>query len=148
MKNSDFFRNIFVIGAGYVGLSLSLVLGSRRKVFVIDNDEEKLESLRNQLSPINDPMIEDYLKKKSRNLQFLSSYKNLINHSDLIILALPTNFEESNNSFDTSILENAIKDINALDKDVTLLIKSTVPIGFTGYVKSKFSKIDVIFSNP
>ena len=140
-------NKIMIVGAGYVGTSLAVLLSQKNHVTIIDVDERKLELLDQKKSPIKDNMINELFKnqlnlKTSTNLiQALSS-----GDIDLAILCLPTNYNTDTNCFDTSILENTIDEIVLAYKDIPIIIKSTVPIGFTKKMQIKYAKPDIIFS--
>ena len=140
-------KNIVIVGAGYVGASLSILLSKKNVVTIVDIDQKKLELLNSKKSPIEDKMADDLLKtgiipRTSINLdETLSKGK-----TDLVILCLPTNYNNHTNCFDTTILEKTIEDIVFSFKDIPIVIKSTVPIGFTKKMQKKYDKLDIIFA--
>jgi len=139
-------KNIVTIGAGYVGTSLSVLLSQSYQVTVVDNNESKLDLINRNISPISDQLIQDFFNKKKLNLKTSSSIESAIKNSDLIILSLPTNYNSSDNYFDTSILEEVICRIFKSGLRIPILIKSTVPIGFTEKMIQKYKGQKIIFS--
>ena len=139
-------KNIVIIGAGYVGTSLSVLLSQSYQVTVVDNNESKLDLINRNISPISDQLIQDFFNKKKLNLKTSSSIESAIKNSDLIILSLPTNYNSSDNYFDTSILEEVICRIFKSGLRIPILIKSTVPIGFTEKMIQKYKGQKIIFS--
>ena len=141
-------NNIVIVGAGYVGASLATLLCQKKEVTIVDIDSNKLKLIDQKKSPIEDNLANHYLKKPgiklitSDNLEAAISNKNI----DLIILALPTNYDVKNNYFDTAAVEHVIKKINLQCIDTTILIKSTVPIGFTKIMQEKYDNKKIIFS--
>ena len=138
-------NNITIVGIGYVGLSLSVLLSQKYKVNIHDKDHSKIDLINNKISPISDDLIQDFLTNKNLKITASSCLEKSIKHAELIILALPTNFDLANNSFDTSIIENVVSIINDSDNSAPILIKSTVPIGFTEKLNAKV-KNRIIFS--
>lgn len=137
-------RQITVIGAGYVGLSNAILLATKYDVYLVDNNIEKLKNIKNKISPIKDDLITEYLQTKNLNLytdEFKESYKT----SDIFILALPTNYIEEKNEFDTSILENVIEEILNENRNCKIIIKSTIPSGFTRKMIQKYDYQNIIF---
>ena len=130
-------KNITIVGAGYVGLSLCVLLGEKYNVNVNDIDQSKVDLINNKISPISDDLINDFLKNKNLKITASSCIEKSIKEAELIILALPTNFDSANNSFDTSIIENVVSIINESENSAPIVIKSTVPIGFTEKLNSK-----------
>ena len=139
-------KKISIIGAGYVGYSLAVLLSQKKEVTLFDTNKAKLKIINNQRSPIQDDRIENFLKNKKLNLKTAQNLIKSIANADLIILALPTNFNAEHNCFDTSILEETISSIALSNISVPILIKSTVPIGFTEKMKSSYPQIAIIFS--
>lgn len=140
------FKNIGVIGLGYVGASLAVLLSKKNKVIAHDIDKTKVELLRNKFSPIKDDEITNFLTKESLDLVATLSLEDAVIKSHTVILALPTNFCDKSNSFDTTIIEELIPRILKINNDVLIAIKSTVPIGFTSKMVKKYSSKKIIFS--
>ena len=139
------FKNIAVIGAGYVGLSYACLLSQKNNVYLVDKDKEKLTSISSGISPINDEGIKEKLSKFYQNIKVSEKIDEKIRHCDLVIFALPTDYNEELNHFDTEILVKCIKEVNLFNKDSVLLIKSTVPVGFTSKISEKINK-NIYFS--
>ena len=143
--------NITVYGMGYVGLSLAVLLSQNNNVNVIDIDENKVKQLNSNISPLKDEYIEKYLKdyedgKINLNLKALPFNKHTIKNADYIIIATPTNYDPSNNCFDCSSVESIIKTISFINSNATVIIKSTVPVGFTEKISEKYDNLNIIFS--
>ena len=138
-------KKISVIGAGYVGLSISALLSSKRLINLVEVDDEKRNLLASGLSPIKEKDLENLISKNLSNLRFHKALNDSLKDIDLFILALPTNYDEERNFFDTSILEKVINEISNLTKTAIILIKSTVPVGFTDEISKKYEN-KIIFS--
>ena len=139
-------KKITIVGQGYVGLSLSILLSQRHSVTAMDIDEKKVNMINKHQSPIKDKEIEDYLASKNLNLQATINKDEAYKDANLIIIAVPTDYDISTGSFNTNIVEDIIKDILHLNTSATIVIKSTVPIGFTDRIKSKYSITNIFFS--
>ena len=137
---------ITVVGLGYVGLSLSTLLSIKNKVYGIDIDKDKVNKINKRISPIKDEYIEEYFKEKELNLEARIDYKEAFNESNYIIISTPTNYDDKNNKFDTSSVEGIIKNIIELKIHPTIIIKSTIPVGFTENMKTKYNYQDIFFS--
>ncbi|MDC0064465.1 nucleotide sugar dehydrogenase [Gammaproteobacteria bacterium] len=140
------FKTVTIVGAGYVGTSLAALLGQRIDIVLVDTDREKINLLKQNKTPIDDSLIKNYLREGKTKIQCTESIDETFNKTDLYILALPTNYDEKQNFFDTSILEKVIQMIIAADDDTPILIKSTVPVGFTSGLRSLHNKENIIFS--
>ena len=136
---------ILIFGAGYVGGSLSVLFSKHYKVVVIEIDQEKINDINNgEYSFINNKnLINNH--GNSANISSSSSYEELLDHSEFIILALPTNYDEKTNYFDTSILVSVIENLNKSKCKLPIIIKSTVPIGFTESIKKRFQNLSIFF---
>lgn len=137
--------NICVVGAGYVGFSLSVLLSEKNNVIIYDIDKEKVNMINNNISPIEDKNIDYYLKNKKLNLKATCDFRVAFKNSKYIIICTPTDFENKTNSFDTSSIEDVIIKIKKINKDAVIIIKSTVPIGYTNAIKNKYN-MKIIFS--
>lgn len=139
--------NITVVGLGYVGLANSILMSKNHHVIGLDIDIEKINLLKNKISPIVDEKISTYLLSKDNNIIFENySNKHLID-ADIIVICTPTNYEDKSNSFNTGDIEKIINDVLINNKNKPLIvIKSTIPLGFTDYLKTKFDVNNIIFS--
>ena len=137
---------ITVAGTGYVGLSLAVLLAKRHEVIALDIIKEKVEMLNRGISPIKDAMISKYLKEEKLNIKATLDKKEAYTGRDLIIIATPTNYDPEQNYFDTSSVEEAIERVLEYGKDTPIIIKSTIPVGYTEKVRNKYHKPDIIFS--
>ena len=139
-------KNITVVGAGYVGMSIATLLSERNVVTILENNKKKVELINQNISPIQDTQIEKYLSKKELKLSATMNLNDAYLESSLIIIATPTNYNDVINSFDTSIVEDVISQIYKINKFATVVIKSTVPIGFTESQKERYPDMDILFS--
>ena len=137
---------ITVVGAGYVGMSLSVLLAQKHRVTLFDIDPEKVELVSNNQSTIQDLEIDSFLANESLDLSATQDMDKAFIDKDFIVIATPTNYDEVQNSFDTSSVELTIKNISQIDSGVTIVIKSTVPVGFTEKISSKYTNNRIIFS--
>ena len=129
---------ISIIGTGYVGLSLAVLISQKYNVTAYDIDKEKVELINNKKSTISDQEIENFLSKKKLKLNAVSDKSSAYNEADFIIIATPTNYDEKNDSFDTSSVELVISDVSKFNPKATIIIKSTVPLGFTERMRQKY----------
>ena len=136
---------ILVFGAGYVGSSLGILLSKNYQVIMVDTDKIKVDKINLKQSPIDEHLMAEYLKNENLNLYASQSFSEHLTSTDLIILALPTNYDESSNCFDTSVLESVLNELNESVFTKTIVIKSTVPIGFTEHAKKSFKNLEIIF---
>ena len=138
--------NFIVFGAGYVGLSLAILIATKHHVILVDKDKKKIDQLKKNISPIKDTEIETYLTKKKLNLDFSTESNLYLDSADYIIIATPTNYVVDTKSFNTSSVEEVISDaINSKTK-ADIIIKSTVPIGFTDMLRNKHNRENIYFS--
>ena len=135
-------KKIVVFGAGYVGSSLSILLAEHFQVILVDTDQVKVKKIAQKEAPIEEPLLQEFLSTRNLNLSATSSFKEHLANTDLVILALPTNYNENTNFFDTSILEQVLSDLSASNTTATVVIKSTIPIGFT----DKVSKLPILLA--
>lgn len=139
---------ITVAGTGYVGLSLATLLSQNNEVIALDIIPEKVEMINNRISPIKDEYIEKYFKEKELNLKATLDYKEALKDAEYVIISTPTNYDEEKNYFDTSSVEDIIKKVIEVgNKYTTMVVKSTIPVGFIKNVKEKYN-IDNIFFSP
>ena len=138
--------NIAVAGTGYVGLSIATLLAQHNHVTAVDVIPEKVEMLNNRKSPIQDDYIEKYLAEKdldlTATLDGAAAYKN----ADFVVIATPTNYDSKMNYFDTSLVEDVIKLVLSVNQDAIMVIKSTIPVGFTKSVREKYNTKNIVFS--
>lgn len=138
--------NIAVAGTGYVGLSLAVLLAQNNHVTAVDIIPEKVEMINSKKSPIQDDYIEEYLATKELDLvatlDGASAYKN----ADFVVIAAPTNYDPKRNYFDTSAVESVIEEVLKVNKDAIMIIKSTIPVGYTESVREKYGTKNIIFS--
>ena len=138
---------IAVAGTGYVGLSLATLLSQNNEVIALDIMPDKVDMINNHISPIKDEMIEEYMIKKELNLKATLDWKEAFNGADFVIISTPTNYDEETNYFDTSSVEDIIKKVISLnDNNITMVIKSTIPVGFVESMKEKYNINNLFFS--
>lgn len=137
---------IAVAGNGYVGLSNSILLAQNNEVWAVDIVEEKVDLINHKKSPIVDKEIEEYLAEKPLNLRATTDAKEAYEGADFIIISTPTNYDEKKNYFDTSSVEAVIKLVMEYAPDAIMVIKSTVPVGYTEKVRAQFGSKNIIFS--
>ena len=131
---------------GYVGLSNAMLLSQNNNVIALDIDQAKIKQLNNKVSPIIDKEITEFLANKDLNFEATLDKEMAYKESDYVIIATPTDYEASTDSFDTDSIENVIKDIIEINPKASMIIKSTVPIGYTKSIKQKFNNQNIIFS--
>ena len=137
---------ITVVGTGYVGLSLAILFSKKNDVIAYDIDESRVTLINKHISPIKDIKITDLLRKKTNKIYATIEKKEAYKGAEVAIICTPTDYNPSTNKFDTSSIRNVIKDILSINKNIIILIKSTIPIGYTKYLKKKFSYKQIIFS--
>ena len=137
---------IAIAGAGYVGLSSSMLLAQNHEVFVFDINAEKIEKLNNNISPIVDAEIEDFLVNRDLNFTATTDKELAYKDADFVIIATPTDYDTVSNFFITTSVELVIKDVIAINPNAMMVIKSTVPVGYTASIKDKFNCNNILFS--
>lgn len=137
---------IAVAGTGYVGLSLAVLLAQHNQVTAIDIIPEKVEMINKRKSPIQDDYIEEYLATKNLDLKATLDAKEAYKDAEFVIIAAPTNYDSKKNFFDTSAVENVIETVLSINPNATMVIKSTIPVGYTRMVKEKYHTSKLIFS--
>lgn len=139
-------KKIAVAGTGYVGLSLAVLLAQHNEVVAVDIVPEKVELINNKKSPIQDDYIEKYLAEKELNLVATTDAKSAYEGADFVIIATPTNYDSTKNFFDTSAVEAVIKLVKEINPQAIMMIKSTIPVGFTASVREKYQTDNILFS--
>lgn len=139
-------HNIVVVGTGYVGLSMAVLLAQHNHVIAVDIVKEKVDIINNKKSPIQDDYIEKYLSEKKLDLTATLDAENAYKNADFIIISTPTNYDSKMNYFDTSSIEIVIEDILKINKKAIIVIKSTIPVGYTESVRKKYNCSNIIFS--
>ena len=142
MKN----YTIAVAGTGYVGLSIATLLSQNHKVYAVDIVPEKVELINNRKSPIQDEYIEKYLAEKDLDLTATLDAKSAYKKADFVVIAAPTNYESVTQNFNTAAVEDVIKLVMEVNPDATMVIKSTIPVGYTKSVREKFHCSNILFS--
>ena len=137
---------ITVAGTGYVGLSNAVLLAQHNEVTALDIIQEKVDMINNKKSPIADTEIETFLKTKELNLKATTNAAEAFRDAEYVIISTPTNYDPEKNYFDTSSVESVIENVMEVNPDAVMIIKSTVPVGYTNEVREKFSSDNIIFS--
>ena len=137
---------IAVAGTGYVGLSIATLLAQHHKVIAVDIILEKVELINNRKSPIQDDYIEKYLAEKDLNLTATLDAKESYADADFVVIAAPTNYDSKKNFFDTSAVQNVIGLVMEYAPDAIMVIKSTIPVGYTKSIREKTGSKNIIFS--
>lgn len=137
---------IAVAGTGYVGLSIATLLSQNHEVMAVDIVPEKVEKINKRISPIQDEYIEKYLKEKELNLTATLDVESAYKDADFVVIAAPTNYDSKKNFFDTSAVEAVIKLVIEYNPDAIMVIKSTIPVGYTASIREKFHCDNIIFS--
>ena len=139
-------RRVAIAGTGYVGLSIAVLLAQHNEVVAVDVIEEKIELINQKKSPIQDEYIEKYLKEKDLQLIATTDSKNAYKEAEFVVIAAPTNYDSKKNYFDTSVVENVIQEVIKYNPNAIIIIKSTIPVGFTKYVREKYHCDNILFS--
>ena len=137
---------IAVAGTGYVGLSLATLLSQKNEVVALDVIPEKVDMINNRISPIEDKEIEEYFKTKKLNLKATLDYKEAFDGAEFVIISTPTNYDDEKNYFDTSSVEDIIQKVKGMNIDTTMVVKSTIPVGFIDAMKEKYGIDNIMFS--
>ena len=139
-------QKVTVVGIGYVGLGVGVMLSTRHDVTMLDVDQEKVDLINERKSPIKDELISQYLSKRKLSLRATTDKKIAYDGPDFIIIAVPTNYDEIARKFDTSILENVVNEAIGGNQNTTIVIKSTIPVGYTRELRERLSEQG--FRNP
>ena len=137
---------IAVAGTGYVGLSLATLLSQNNEVIALDVIPEKVEKINNRISPIKDKEIEEFFRTKELNLKATLDYKEAFEGAKFIIISTPTNYDDEKNHFDTSSVEDIIQKVISMNINTTMVVKSTIPVGFIKAMKRKYNIDNIMFS--
>ena len=137
---------IAVAGTGYVGLSISILLSQYSEVTAVDIVEERVNLINNKKSPIQDDYIEEYLATKPLQLQATLDWENGYKDAEFVVIAAPTNYDTHKNFFDTSVVEDVIEKVLKVNPTAIMVIKSTIPVGYTESVRKKFNTNNIIFA--
>ncbi len=138
--------NIAVAGTGYVGLSICVLLSQHHRVTAVDIIPEKVDMLNARKSPIQDDYIEKYLAEKALDLTATLDAEAAYRNADFVVIAAPTNYDSQKNFFDTSAVESVIQQVKRCNPNAIMVIKSTIPVGFTAMVREKYQCINILFS--
>lgn len=139
-------KKIAVAGTGYVGLSLATLLAQANHVYAVDIIPEKIDLINKGISPIQDEYIEKYFKEKKLNLIATLDAQEAYTNADFVIVAAPTNYDSYKNYFDTSAVETVIETVMKYNSEAAIIIKSTIPVGYTKYIREKTKNKNIIFS--
>ena len=137
---------IAVAGTGYVGLSIATLLSQKNEVIALDVIPEKVQMINNRKSPIRDEKIEEFFATKDLNLKATLDYKEAFEGAEFVVISTPTNYDDITNSFDTSSVEDIIKKVISMNIDTTMVVKSTIPVGFIESIREKYNIDNIIFS--
>lgn len=137
---------ITVVGAGYVGLSLATLLGLKHEVIVLDIDEEKVAKVNSRISPVQDVYLEKFFAERKLNLTATVDTAIAYKDAEYVIITTPTNYEDETNSFDTHAVDSTIEICMANNDHCIMIIKSTVPVGYTRSVRKKYNTSHILFS--
>ena len=137
---------IAIVGTGYVGLSIATLLAQHNEVVAVDIIAEKVDKINNRISPIQDEYIEKYFNEKELNLKATLDTKEAYIDADFVVIATPTNYDTQKNFFDTSAIENVIESVIDYNPDAIIVIKSTIPVGYTDSIRNKYHCDNILFS--
>ena len=146
MSNKQEVKKISIVGMGYVGTSLGLLLAKKNSVIIYDIDTFKVSQLNKKLLPIKDTLLEEYIIQEKLNFLATTDKNEAFNGADFIIIAIPTDFDNELNSFDISKIDELISDILEINNSALIIIKSTLPVGTTKKLNKKFNTTSIVFS--
>jgi UDPglucose 6-dehydrogenase len=138
--------SIAVVGTGYVGLSIAILLAQHHDVVALDIDADRVRMLQDRRSPIDDPEVADYLANRPLSLRFTVEPKEAYTGAEYIVIATPTDYNPETNYFDTSTVEGVVRDVVEINPDAVMVIKSTVPVGFTRELSARSGSGNILFS--
>ena len=139
-------KKITVAGMGYVGLSLAVLFAQHHPVSVIDPVEDKVKLLNQRKSPIRDAYIESFLDSRPLDLHATTEEQEAYRDADFVVIAVPTNYDVDQDAFDTSAVESVIEAVLRYNRDAVMVIKSTIPIGYTQSVRQRYHTQSILFS--
>ena len=139
-------KKITIVGAGYVGMSVSLLLAQKNQIYVHDIDKEKVQTINSGKPTILDKNMDDFLQDENLSIKATTNKEEAYKDAEFIIIATPTDFDEKTHTFDTSLVESVIEDILVINTKCLIVIKSTIPVGHTDYLREKYSNNKIIFS--
>ena len=137
---------IAVVGTGYVGLSIAILLAQHNQVYTVDVVPEKVEMINQRRSPVQDEYIEKYLAEKELDLTAMMTAEEAYQDADFVVVAVPTNYDSERDFFDTSVVESVVKQIGACNPDTFIVIKSTIPVGYTVSLREQTGNRNILFS--
>lgn len=138
--------NITVAGTGYVGLSIAVLLAQHNNVIALDIVKEKVDKINSRISPIEDNEIENFFANIELSLRATTDIESAYKETEMVVIATPTNYDDETHTFDTSAVESVIKDVLRINPKADIIIKSTIPVGYTEGIKEKFGVNNIVFS--
>ena len=139
-------KNVSIFGLGYVGLANALLLSQKENVMAYDIVDEKIDLLNQGISPLEDKEVKEFLSKKDLNLKFTKDFEEAVKFADYLIVSTPTDYDEKKNYFNTATVEDVIEKALSIKPEAILIIKSTVPVGYTDSLRAKYNTNNIIFS--
>ena len=144
--NNNTYTKVTIVGAGYVGISLAALLSLNNNVCVLDTNKDRVNLVNNNQSTVEDELISQFFQNNKLNLEATTNSKEAYKSADIIIICTPTDYNEENNSFDTSIVDSVVEDALRINKNTLIVIKSTIPIGHTKKLREVWNTSNIIFS--